>query len=122
MDSDDEAGFTDLVRAHHRALRTYVGRRIAAGDVDDVVAEVLAAAWRHRDRRPASPELWLYRTVWNSLLHQFRSQRRRERLTARLSQLPAALLPAWLDPPDVPGRRSAACHLEAVATTSGAGS
>jgi RNA polymerase sigma-70 factor (ECF subfamily) len=91
MDSStDEEWFTELVRAHQVAVRTYVGRRIGPGDVDDVVAEVFAAAWRHRGRRFPKPELWLYRTAWNSLLHQFRAQRRRERLTARLFQLPTA--------------------------------
>src|SRR5450830_650951 len=88
--TSDEAWFTELVRAHHVALRAYVGRRVGPGDVDDIVAEVLAAAWRHRNQRPPTPELWLYRTAWNALLHQFRSQRRRDRLTARLAQIPTA--------------------------------
>jgi RNA polymerase sigma-70 factor (ECF subfamily) len=102
--SDDEAWFTELVRAHQVALRDYVSRRVTPADVDDVVAEVLAAAWRHRDSRPPMPELWLYRTAWNSLLHQFRSQRRRERLTARLSQMPTA----------APGGDTAAADSEAA--------
>jgi DNA-directed RNA polymerase specialized sigma24 family protein len=92
--SEDEAWFTELVRAHQVALRTYVSRRVGPADVDDVVAEVLAAAWRHRASPPPTPELWLYRTAWNSLLHQFRSQRRRDRLAARLAQTPTGT-PGW---------------------------
>jgi RNA polymerase sigma factor (sigma-70 family) len=91
-DSDpdsDEAWFTALVHAHRQDLRNYVRRRIDPAAVDDVVSEVLGAAWRHRDLRPPEPRLWLLRTAQNALLHQFRAQRRRDRLMAKLAGEPA---------------------------------
>lgn len=88
MGDEDDAWFATLVREHRMVLRAYVSRRIGPDEVDDVVSEVLAAAWRHRDSRPPQPRLWLLRTAQNTLLHQYRTQRRRERLADKLAQLP----------------------------------
>lgn len=81
--SDDDR-FSTLVECHQAALFRYARRRVAAVDAADVVAEVFAAAWRHRDRLPDPVEPWLYRTAWNALLHQFRGARRHAALVVRL--------------------------------------
>jgi RNA polymerase sigma-70 factor (ECF subfamily) len=85
-DPEDDAAFAELVERNRVAVYRYARRRVSEADAADVVAEVFAAAWRHRDRLPEPVERWLYRTAWNALLHQFRSARRQASLTARLLQ------------------------------------
>jgi RNA polymerase sigma-70 factor (ECF subfamily) len=60
----DDAWFDDLFRAHATALYRYFVRRGAAGDAQDLAADVLTTAWRRREDVPAGAELpWLYRTA-----------------------------------------------------------
>ena len=82
-----EAWFEDLYRSHHGAVLAYARRRV--NDPDDVVAEVFAAAWRSRDRVPSPALPWLYRTASNHVLHAYRSQGRRDRLSRRAAELDA---------------------------------
>jgi RNA polymerase sigma-70 factor, ECF subfamily len=97
----DEVWFDDLYRANHGAVLAYARRRV--NDPDDVVAEVFATAWRSRDRVPAPPLPWLYRTAGNHILHAYRAQGRRERLSVRAAELdtvapdPADTVAARLD-------------------------
>lgn len=77
----DERWFEDLYRSHHGAVLTYARRRV--DDPDDIVAEVFSTAWRSRDRIPDPALPWLYRTASNHLLHAYRAQGRRARLSER---------------------------------------
>lgn len=85
----DRAWLEALFAAHHAAVLAYAGRRVPAPDVDDVLAEVFAAAWQHRDRVPDPPLPWLYRTASHHVLHTWRRRARAERLAARLHAEPA---------------------------------
>jgi RNA polymerase sigma factor (sigma-70 family) len=82
--NDDEIAFAAIVARHQPGLYRYARRRVGPEDAADVVAEVFAAAWRHRERLPDPIKPWLFRTAWNALLHQFRAARRRANLAARL--------------------------------------
>ena len=85
----DEAWLEALFRAHHRAVLAYAVRRLPGdrADADDVVAEVFAAAWRHRERVPDEALPWLYRTAADHVQHRRRSTARRSRLADRLGGL-----------------------------------
>jgi RNA polymerase sigma-70 factor (ECF subfamily) len=74
--------------AYHQQVLAYARRRVPTDDADDVVAEVFASAWQHRDRVPDPPLPWLYRAAANHVLHSHRGHRRRERLSARLTAQP----------------------------------
>jgi RNA polymerase sigma-70 factor (ECF subfamily) len=72
----DDAWFDDLFRAHATALYRYFVRRGAAGDAQDLAADVLTTAWRRRDDVPAGAELpWLYRTAGYVLANHRRKGR-----------------------------------------------
>lgn len=59
----DAAWYTDVVRAHERALYRFLVRRTGA-EAEDLVADVLTIAWRRREDVPDGAELpWLYRTA-----------------------------------------------------------
>jgi RNA polymerase sigma-70 factor (ECF subfamily) len=73
-----------VFRTHHAAVLAYAERRV--NDPDDLVAEVFALAWRHRDRVPEEPLPWLYRTASFQVMHAKRSVARRSRLTGALVQ------------------------------------
>lgn len=84
--SADEAKFRTAFDAHLDAINRYCVRRIAASDVNDVVADVFAVAWHKVDQMPdgdgALP--WLYRVARNELSNRHRSARRLRTLTERL--------------------------------------
>jgi RNA polymerase sigma-70 factor (ECF subfamily) len=82
----DEAWLEALYRAHHRAVLAYAVRRVPE-DADDVVSEVFAAAWRHRESVPGEPLPWLYRTASHHVQHRHRSTGRRGRLATRVAGL-----------------------------------
>jgi RNA polymerase sigma-70 factor, ECF subfamily len=81
--SDDT--FAQLVRDHLVPVRRYAARRVPPDDVEDVVAEVFATAWRHRAKLPDPPRFWLLRTAWFHIQRTSRGRRRELRLAARLS-------------------------------------
>ena len=78
-----------LIAAHAGALAAYAARRVPSHEVDDVLAEVFAAAWQHRDRVPEPALPWLYRTASHHVLHTWRRRSRADRLAARLLAEPA---------------------------------
>jgi RNA polymerase sigma-70 factor, ECF subfamily len=83
-----ERAFEALYTAHYQAIAGYVRRRVAAHEADDVIAQIFAVAWHRFDRVPAPPgdRLWLFGVARNSVAEQWRSERRRLHLQARLSQ------------------------------------
>lgn len=83
--SDDT--FAALVRDHLVLVRRYAARRVPPDDVEDVVAEVFATAWRHRAKLPDPPKFWLLRTAWFHIQRQYRSRLRENRLADRLAGL-----------------------------------
>jgi RNA polymerase sigma-70 factor, ECF subfamily len=112
----DEAWLEDVFRAHHRAVLAYAARRVPRDEADDVVAEVFAAAWRHRAHVPEEPLPWLYRTAAHHVLHRRRSTARRSRLADRLGGLGGdGPLAAPVDPTDdVVARIDAAARVARV--------
>jgi len=83
-----QAWLEALIAAHSGALAAYAVRRVPSHEVDDVLAEVFAAAWQHRDRVPDPALPWLYRTASHHVLHVWRSRSRADRLAARLQAEP----------------------------------
>jgi RNA polymerase sigma-70 factor (ECF subfamily) len=83
-----ERRFEALYTAHYHAVAGYVLRRVAAHEADDVIAQVFTVAWRRFDHVPSPPGdlLWLFGVARNGVAYQRRSERRRIRLWARLSQ------------------------------------
>ncbi|MDP1793704.1 MAG: sigma-70 family RNA polymerase sigma factor [Acidimicrobiales bacterium] len=74
-------------------LHAYTRRRAHPADVDDVVAEVLATAWRRLDEIPVGRELpWVYGVARRALANHRRGITRRRWLQARLDAEPRALL------------------------------
>ena len=72
----DAAWFDELFRAHATALYRYFVRRGAAGDAQDLAADVLTTAWRRRADVPEGAELpWLYRTAGYVLANHRRKGR-----------------------------------------------
>jgi RNA polymerase sigma-70 factor (ECF subfamily) len=69
----------------YEALVRYVGRRCAAADADDVVAEVLLVLWRRLDDVPPDAAVpWTYGVARRTLANERRGERRRLALVDRL--------------------------------------
>ncbi len=94
-----EVRFTRLYELHHRSIRDYCRRRLAAQRVDDAVAETFLTAWRRLDAVPEDELalLWLYRVAYRVVGHQWRGLKRGQRLDQRLRSVADDVLPA----PDV---------------------
>lgn len=85
---DAEERFNALYRAHYRAVLSYAARRTDPDTARDVVAETFLIAWRRLDSVPADSgqtEPWLYGVARRVLANAERSQRRTQRLAARMS-------------------------------------
>ncbi|GAB3402647.1 RNA polymerase sigma factor [Flindersiella endophytica] len=92
---DDETGrFAAIVRAELGPIRQYIRRRVEPDDVDDIVAEVFAAAWKHRKRLPDPPRFWLLRTAWFHVSMHLRHRHRQARLFGRIAALPDEHMPS----------------------------
>lgn len=67
--------------AHEGQVRAYARRRVSlADDVEDIVAETFAVAWRRIDDLPREPLPWLYGTARRVIANHRRSARRRSAL------------------------------------------
>jgi RNA polymerase sigma-70 factor (ECF subfamily) len=88
MTTNREERFTQLVLAHGDVLSRYFQRRHHDADavsVDDLLAEVLAVAWRRFDDLPEDAELlFLYGIARNVLANTRRRSGRRAAITSRL--------------------------------------
>ena len=79
---------TALWREHHAAVLRYASRRTDAEAAQDVVSETFLVAWRRLPEVPDDPEQvrpWLYAVARRVLANSARSQRRTQRLSARLT-------------------------------------
>jgi RNA polymerase sigma-70 factor, ECF subfamily len=88
----DRAGrFSELYRAQYDAVLRYAWRRTDPETARDVVAETFVVAWRRLDAVPADEHEarpWLYGVARRVLANAERSQRRAQRVTAKLGQQP----------------------------------
>ncbi|WP_192809796.1 RNA polymerase sigma factor [Actinomadura rudentiformis] len=82
---NDEERFTALFRRHHAQVLAYALRRTDTARAEDVVAETFAAAWRHIGKLSEEPLPWLYRTAWNCLANERRSNARQVRVAGRVA-------------------------------------
>lgn len=83
--------FGEIYDANHAALAAYALRRCdTPEDAADVVAETFAVAWRRIRQVPAGRDatLWLFGAARKVLANHRRGERRRARLSRRLSAEP----------------------------------
>ena len=103
-----QARFEAVFDEVYEPLQRYLRRRCPAGDVDDVLNDVLATVWRRLDDVPTHAVLpWCYGVARRSLANQRRAGERRLRLVQRLAgrtEAPAAY--AWTGPVDAPLERA----------------
>ncbi len=98
-DVDRRGAFEELFAAHYWSVRAYVLRRAPAEAVEDILSETFLVAWRRVDGIGEDPLPWLFGVARRVMANQFRAERRRGALTARLqSLLPAGPGPGW-EPP-----------------------
>jgi RNA polymerase sigma-70 factor, ECF subfamily len=77
--------FEEIARELIDPLRRYLVRRTDPDTADDVLSDTLLVCWRRLDDMPDNPLPWAYGVARNCLANAQRGERRRERLTARLS-------------------------------------
>lgn len=109
----EEAAFTEMFRTHYRAVRAFAAVSAPAPDVDDVVAETFAVAWRRcRDLPDGWVRGWLLGTARNVVRNSRRRRARADRFVARFG---------WLQPSSGPGEPVVGAE-ELEAVRSGLGS
>lgn len=81
-----ERAFEESFRAHHSLLVTAAFNRLSdLDDAEEAVAEVFAAAWRHRSDEVKSFMLpWLYATLRNVVGNEYRRRDRASRRVLRV--------------------------------------
>jgi len=82
--------FDTLFDTHYLAVSRYCIRRLGPSDGEDAAAEVFAVAWRRLDQVPndEATRAWLLGVAYRVVANQYRSRRRRNRLSERLSLEP----------------------------------
>jgi len=81
--------YDDFYEHYKPFVAAFISRRISYDDVDDVVAEVFAVAWRRREVVPSDALPWLYRTARNLIGNRYRSETRLRALQEKLQSVPA---------------------------------
>jgi RNA polymerase sigma-70 factor, ECF subfamily len=100
-DGGEEARFARLYAANGRHVLAYALRRTARPeDAADVVSETFLVAWRRLDDVPSGEEVrpWLFGVARRVLANQRRGEQRRDRLSERLRNELATLIPAEVAP------------------------
>ncbi len=82
-------GYDDFYRHYAPFIRAFIARRVPAGSVEDLLAEVFVVAWRRRDDMPPSALPWLYRAARNIVGDSYRSVERMRALRERMASVPA---------------------------------
>ncbi len=82
--ADDRERFERIYRENFRAVLRFAALRIDPEPAKDVAAETFLVAWRRLDDVPAEPRAWLLGVARKVISAQFRSETRRDALTARL--------------------------------------
>lgn len=88
---DSHQEFEDLARSLYADLHGYLRRQVSLDDVDDVVAEALAAAWRRWSEAPPTRDrkrAWVFGIAQNKVRELHRGSERRRRLHTALSAQP----------------------------------
>jgi RNA polymerase sigma-70 factor, ECF subfamily len=97
--ADREERFNRLVREHGDAVHRYLRRRYWGGDatdVEDLLADVMAIAWRRLDEVPPDAEApWLFGVARRRLANARSRRSRRDRIMAPIR--PRAASPAAED-------------------------
>ena len=87
-----EDRFERLWRENASAVLRFACLRVPQSDVDDVVAETFAVAWRRLEEVPERGLPWLLEVARNVGANASRASRRRDALHLRVVRLPAANL------------------------------
>ncbi len=83
-----EQRFVDLAQRVGDPVRRYVARRVNAGEIDDVLADVFLVLWRRLDDVPLDNELpWAYGVARNCLNNARRANRRNLELMDKVTRL-----------------------------------
>lgn len=85
MIPDAEHRFREVYETHLASVYAYFRRRIDIQTAQDATAETFLVAWRRIDRMPDGDRAlpWLYAVARRVLANQYRTQRRRARLTEK---------------------------------------
>jgi RNA polymerase sigma-70 factor (ECF subfamily) len=96
--STDEDPFAGRLAAETPRLRSHAARLMPSTDVDDLVQETLARAWRYRSAFDADKELgpWLRATATRVAI-DLRARRGREPVVGELEEEPVAQAPSAAD-------------------------
>lgn len=88
---DAKERYRRLFDEYHRQVYAYCRRRTDAQTAADCAAQTFLTAWRRIDDLPGGDASlpWLYGVARRTLANEFRSNRRRQRLNANLSDLAA---------------------------------
>lgn len=82
----DSGWFAEFYRQHYRLVLTVAQQRLASfPDSEDAAAEVFRIAWTHYCAGGDLTLPWLYQTLRNVIGNRYRSIRRQEALTERLT-------------------------------------
>lgn len=82
-----DARYRRIYESHYRAVLAYCLRRADSADAQDAAAEVFTIAWRRLADVPPDELPWLYGVAYRVISHQWRSERRRKGLVARIASL-----------------------------------
>jgi RNA polymerase sigma-70 factor, ECF subfamily len=75
----DRASFDQLVEAHREALRSFLAQKVEASEVEDVIQDVLVAAWRAVPGYDGRSQFrtWLFAIAFNKVRDHYRLKSRR---------------------------------------------
>lgn len=82
---DPEGEFTAAYRDAYPYVLRFVRRRVEAGVVDDVVADVFTVAWRRWAAAPAEVRPWLFGIAHRVIAQDRRTRHRRSALQLRVA-------------------------------------
>lgn len=78
MQRPADSRFDEIYQRHREDVRLYLGRRVAADAVEDLVSETFLVCWRKLDAVPRQPLPWLYAVARKLLANHYRAAARRD--------------------------------------------